>query len=364
MLKDVTLNNLVGDKIKLCDKCPVCKKHMVYEVYCYKCFGENPQGINTVFGKIDDKIESYIKSLSYMDLNSLIGDVRCVHKNCCNELFNRKRYLKSLGGLRYNFDKKVIFTLFDSYKELLIYAQENIDTIFTNKGFEKKLLITIDPELKDADSMFATDKYSYDYDKQLFITKTIENIKSLIEITMKDRLKNYDPTTKLARYMRYTKKTDGTLNQGKKYAYGKILDIIKEINDDRIIQVFREFKVKNLVTGENMFIDGIIFIKSDNKNKYHPVVIELDDKTHDLLVDSKYRLNDLAKNIFCKRNGISMIRVNTSDFNADMLRKILNVISGSKHAKLAAMKNFASDRLEHFNKLVNTYDMLQFINPT
>ena len=362
MLKDVTLNNLVDDKIKLCDKCPVCKKQMVYEVYCYTCFGKHPHNINNIFEQIDSKIESYIKSLSYMDLNSLVGDVRCVHKNCCNELFNKKRYVKSLGGLRHNFDKKVIFTLFDSYKELVTYAQENIDTMFTNRGFEKKLTITIDPELKEIESIFATDIYSYNYDKQLFITKTIENIKSLIETTMKDRLKNYDPNTKLARYMRYTKKTDGSLNQGKKYAYGKIMDIINEINDDRIIQVFREFKVKNLVTGENMFIDGMIFIKTANKNKYHPIVIELDDNTHDLLVDSKYRLNDLAKNIFCKRNGISMIRIDTSDFTADLLKKILNVIYESKYAKLAAMKNFSCDRLEHFNKLVNTYDLLKFIN--
>jgi len=362
MIKDKTLNDLVNKKIKLCNKCPLCKKDMIYEVYCYTCFGKNPQNINSIFDKIDTKIEDYIKSMSYIDLNCIVGDIRQVHKNCCSELFNKKRYLKSLGGLRYNFDNKVVFTLFDSYKELLTYAKENISTLFTNKGFEKKLTIKIDPEIKDTTSIFATDQYNYEYDKQLFITKTIENIKSLIDITLKDRLKNHDPTTKLARYMRYTKKTDGSLNQGKKYAYGKILDVIKEINDDRIIQVFREFKVKNLVNNENMFIDGVIFIKTNKPNRYHPVVIELDDNTHDLLIDSKYRLNDLAKNIFCKRNGISMIRVNTSDFDYNLLKKILNVLSESKNAKLAAMKKYESDRLAHFTKLVDTYDILNFIN--
>ena len=166
-----------------------------------------------------------------------------------------------LGELQYSFNEGVKFTLFDDYKELYEYSKENTHKLFNNKGFAKKKILKINPELKEVNTVTATDEYSYEYDKQLFITKTVENIKSLIDVTMKDRLKDKNPTSKLARYMRYTKKTDGTLNQGKKYAYGKILDVILELNDDRVIQVFREFLVKNLVNGERMFIDGLIFVK-------------------------------------------------------------------------------------------------------
>ena len=361
MLSDETLNKFIKEKLALCDKCPSCSKKLLYEVYCYKCFGEKPWKINNVFDKIDEKIETHINSMSYLDLNTLVGNVRQVHKDCCNELYNKKREVKASGELLYSFNEGVKFTLFDTYKELFEYSKKNTHKLFNNKGFAKKLSLKINPELAEATSVTSTDESSYEYDRQLFITKTVENIKALIDTTMKERLKNQNPSSKLARYMRYTKKTDGTLNQGKLYAYGKILDIILELNDKRIIQVFREFLVKNLVSGEKMLLDGLIFVKI-KKGYYHPVVIELDDKTHDRLVDSKYRLNDLAKNIFCKKNGISMIRVNTSDFNADLLSKIIEIVHTSKHAKFAAMKNFENERQEHFSKLINTYDMLKFIN--
>lgn len=365
MLSDETLNEFIDEKLELCEECPTCGKRLQYEVYCYDCFGNKTKKINSIFNKIDDKIEKYIKSMSYLDLNTLVGNVRQVHVNCCSELYNRKRRVKMLGELRYNFDDNVKFTMFSTYKELFEYCKSHTDRLFNNRGFAKKLIIKANPELLEMKSIAATDEYNYEYDKQLFITKTIENIKSLIDVTMKDRMKNVDPKSKLARYMRYTKKTDGTLNQGKLYAYGKIMDVILqyvEMNSDHnIMQIFREFEVKNLITGERMFLDGVVFLKA-GKRRYHPLVIELDDKTHDLLVDSKYRLNDLAKNIFCKKNGISMIRVNTSDFNVDLFAKIIKVVSGSKRAKFAALKNFEAERIDHFTKLSGTYDMLEFIN--
>ena len=109
-----------------------------------------------------------------------------------------------------------------------------------------------------------------------------------------------------------------------------------------------------------MYFDGLFFMKEPN-NKYHPVVIELDDKTHDLLIKPKYRLNDLAKNIFCQKNNISIIRLNTKDFNSLLFEKILNIIKKSKKAKFVASKFFEKERIEHFKLLSNTFDLINFL---
>jgi hypothetical protein len=151
------------------------------------------------------------------------------------------------------------------------------------------------------------------------------------------------------------------LNQGKKYAYGKIIDVLDKINfkehNIQIVQFFREFLIRDIVEGEIMFLDGLIFLKISN-NQYHPIVLELDDKTHDKLSEPKYRLNDLAKNIFCKKNGISIIRLDTVKFTLEVIVRILQVISTSKQAKLVAKKTFSDERIKHFDKLCNTYDLL------
>jgi hypothetical protein len=353
-----TLTEFVYKKDKMCGKCPFCKASIPYEIYCYKCYNK----INIYGEKMDMDMEKYIKKTSYIELNTMISKVRQAHNNCITVLSRKKKMMKSLGVYSASFNDNVKIELFKSYKKLHEYSKKNINTLFNNKKFNKKLLIKIDLELKSEKNIFATDKYVYEYDRQLFLTRTVGNLKSVIETVMKNKMKNHKPGGKTGNYMRYTKRKDGTLNQGKKYAYGKILDIIDSIKDKvPIIQVFREYKIKDLVKGETMFFDGLLFIKV-SKKEYHPIVIELDDKTHDRLHDSKYRLNDLAKNIFCKKNGVSMIRLDTVDFNKKILLKILNVILKSKNAKLAAMKNYESKRIEHFNKLTKTYDMLEFLN--
>ena len=96
------------------------------------------KNINKIFNGIDNNIEEYIQSLSYIDLNSLLGHIKQYHKKCIQELFIAKVDIKILKELRCNFDKNVIFTLFDSYKELVDYAKKNIDNIFNNKKFNKK----------------------------------------------------------------------------------------------------------------------------------------------------------------------------------------------------------------------------------
>lgn len=352
------LNDFVYKRIKMCGKCPFCKKTIQYEIYCYKCY----EKINKRNEKMDDEIETCIENMSYLDLNSIVSKVRQAHRDCITELSRKKKLMNSLSVYSSTFTENVKNQLFASYKKLFEYSKDNLNTIFNNKKFKKKLLIDMDLELRTEKEVFATDKCVYDYDKQLFLLRTVENIKSMVETVMKNKMKNHKPGSKVGNYMRYTKRTDGTLNQGKKYAYGKMIDIISEIKDKiPILQVFREFKIKNLVQGETMFFDGLIFLKID-KRRYHPIVLELDDKTHDRLKDSKYRLNDLAKNIFCKKNGVSMIRLNTVDFNKKILLKILTVILKSKTAKLAAMKSYEDKRKDHFNKLSGTYDLLALIS--
>lgn len=367
MINDTTITDFIEKRLDHCDKCPVCKKDLELETYCYECQGNKKKKLDKIISKEDSNLEDYIHSKPILELNTLVGEVRQKHNDECNELFRSKKRVNILKELRHNFDRKVKFTIFNDYSELYKYAVKNLDGIFNNKLFQKKLKIKIDPELDTALSINETDNAVKAYDKQLVLVKTLENIKALIDITMKERMKEQIPSSKMVRYMRYTKKTDGSLNQGKKYAYGHIITVINKVIDNdknlrnNVIQIFREFPAKNLVKGEKMFIDGMIFLKVDDKH-YHPIVVELDDKTHDRLTESKYRLNDIAKNVFCQQNGISMIRMNTSDFNSKVLKKILNKICSSKHAKLAAMKSYEKERKEHFHKLSKTYDILEFLN--
>lgn len=341
--------------------CRYCNKKLIYEIYCYKCIKK----INKYIDSIDNNIEIYINSLSYTTITSILSSIRQLHADNCFILGKKKKQIKSISDLYFSFMKEInTLPLFDSYKDLYEYSKNNLNNLFKNDNFEKKLKIKIDNELKSTSNIFSTDLYNYEYDKQLFIVKTIENIKALMELLAKEKIKEQIPYAKLGKYMRTTKKTDSTLNQGKLYAYGKILDVIKEINTKehniKIIQVFREFLLKDIVKGENMFFDGLIFLQIDN-NTYHPIVIELDDMTHDKLTESKYRLNDLGKNIFCKKNGISLIRLDTVKFNLKIIVKILKVIASSKKAKLVTKANYEDERIKHFNNLSNTYDLLNLI---
>ena len=357
---DKVLNKLVNKKILFHIEnktCRICGNILRFEVYCYKCYKENDKDGE----KLDIKIEKYIHSLSYVDLSSLLSSVRQSHVNNCIQLGTSKRKVKSISDLYGSFTKEIKTNIFASYGDLYKYSKRNIDTLFKNDKFSDKLEIKIDNTLKNITCIFSTELYNYEYDKQLFSTKTIENIKSLMEIDIKERTKDHIPSAKLGKYMRSTKKTDGSVNQGKKYAYGKIIDILDKINikdhSIEIIQFFREFLIKDIVEGETMFLDGLIFLKIGEK-KYHPIVLELDDTTHDRLTDPKYRLNDLAKNIFCKKNGISIIRLDTIRFTLEIIVRILKVIVKSKKAKLVAKKTYSDERLKHFDKLCNTYDLL------
>ena len=360
---DKRLNKIVNNKFAFPKKCPHCKRPLKFEVYCYKCYNKSNKDI----GKLDNKIEKYVHSMSYTDLSSTLSSVRQSHVNSCILLGKKKRSVKSVADLHHSFVKKINPKVFKSYKELYNYSKKNSDTLFKNKKFAKKLLIKIGDVLLSSSSVFATDYHNYEYDKQLFIAKTIENVKSLMETDIKERTKDQVPSAKLGKYMRFTKKTDGTINQGKKYAYGKMADVLEKINEKEhgieIMQVFREYLLKDVVKGEKMFLDGLIFLRI-NRKYYHPIVLELDDATHDWLSDPKYRLNDLAKNIFCKKNGISMVRLDTVNFNLPTIVRILQVLSNSKRPKLAAKKTYEKERLEHFEKLGNTYDLLDLVTKT
>ena len=363
---DKNLNKLVNDKISFyVDNkiCKLCGNILRFEVYCYKCYAGQCNDKNG--DNLDNKIEKYIHSLSYVDLSSLLSSVRQSHVNNCIELGKAKRKVKSISDLYSSFTKVVKTNIFGSYGDLYKYAKRNIDTLFKNNKFSDKLEIKIDNILSSSKCVFSTELHNYEYDKQLFIAKTIENVKSLMETDIKERTKDHIPSSKLGKYMRYTKQTDGTLNQGKKYAYGKIIDVLDKINfkdhNIQIVQFFREFLIRDIVEGEIMFLDGLIFLKISN-NQYHPIVLELDDKTHDKLVEPKYRLNDLAKNIFCKKNGISIIRLDTVKFTLEVIVRILQVISTSKQAKLVAKKSYYDERIKHFDKLCNTYDLLCLVN--
>jgi hypothetical protein len=357
--------NLINNKFEniFTGCCRFCNKKLTYEIYCYKCIKK----INKYIDSIDNNIEIYINSLSYTTITSMLSSIRQLHADNCFLLGNKKKQIKSISDLYFSFMKEIKHTLplFDSYKDLYDYSKNNLNNLFKNDNFGKKLKIKIDNELKSNSNIFSTDLYNYEYDKQLFIVKTIENIKALMELLAKEKIKEQIPYAKLGKYMKTTKKTDGTINQGKLYAYGKILDVLKEINtkehDIQIIQVFREFLLKDIVKGENMFFDGLIFLKVINERTYHPVVIELDDMTHDRLTESKYRLNDFGKNIFCKKNGISLIRLDTVKFNLKIIVKILKVIASSKKAKLVTKATYEDERIKHFNNLSNTYDLLNLI---
>lgn len=350
------IKKIIYEKINMCGYCEICKCDIPYEVYCYKCY----DSINEKISNIDDKLDKLIDSMSYLDLNSLVSEIRQLHKTCCQDLFRVKRLTRGLSCLHKTFTESVKIEIFKSYKKLNDYAKRDLEWVFNNKKFKKKLELKFNLSLIDAKSVFTTDEVNYNYDKQLFITKIIENLKAMIEISMKSKARSHNPNSKTGKYMRFTKKGDGTLNQGKKYAYGKILDIIKTVNDDDIIQVFREFKIKNIVKGSTMFLDGLVFLKIA-KNTYHPIVIELDDKTHDRLTEPNFRLNDLAKNIFCKKNGISIIRIDTIDFDENIFSKAINVIKNSSKAKLVAMKDYKERRISHFNKLENTYEYIKLM---
>jgi hypothetical protein len=351
--------NLINNKFDniFTGNCRFCNKTLIYEIYCYKCIKKNNEYIDS----IDNKIEIYINSLSYTTITCILSSIRQLHADNCCILGKKKQQLKSISDLYFSFIKNIKKpTIFPSYKDLYLYAQKYINTLFKNDNFSKKLLIEIGREKTNC--IFTTDLYNYEYDKQLFIVKTYENIKSLMETLIKTKTKEQLPYSKLGRYMRTTKKTDSSINQGKLYAYGKILDIIKNVenNDVRIIQVFREFLIKNIVDGEVMFFDGLLFLQV-SQTQYHPVVIELDDTTHNKLNDSKYRLNDIAKNIFCKKNGISIIRLDTISFNLKTITKILKILTQSSKAKLVAKSTYNDERIEHFTKLSNTYDLVNLI---
>ena len=346
--------SILEKKLSIIDKCVCCKKDLKYETYCYLCF--NKSVYNFKINDVDDEINDFINLQNLDILNSILNKLREKKKYYLELVFKNKNNFLDIINFKKEFEKNLKLNIFNNYSELVKYTKKNIDSIFNNSKFKKKFFF-------DIKNIIHLDKFKdinlkFNYDKSLFILNTHNNIISLIENKIKSKLIN-NSKTKKSKFIKCTTLKDDTTTQGKKFAYGKLLDIINELNDDRIKLIFREYKLSNIIKNENIFFDGLIFVQINND--LHPIVIELDDKTHELLTDSKIRLNDISKNIFCFKNGISLLRIYTVNFNKNILKKVIDVLEKSKTSKFATENNYEIEKKEHFKKLTSTYDFLKFI---
>ena len=346
--------SILDKKLHIIDYCVCCNKKLNYETYCYLCFSkiEYSKKIND----IDDDLYNYICNQNLDILNNILNILRNKKKEYLEIVFKNKNNFLDINNFKKEMEDNLKINIFNNYSDLVSYSKKNIDSLFNNNKFKKKFYF-------DVKNLINIQKYTdlklkYDYEKSLFILNNYNNLISIIENNIKNKLVS-KANTKKSKFIKCTTLKDNTTNQGKKFAYGKLLSVIEELNDDRIKLIFREYKICNIIKNENMFFDGMILIKINNN--LHPIIIELDDKTHELLSDSKIRLNDIAKNIFCFKNGISMLRIYTINFNKNILKKVIDVLEKSKLSKLATENTYENDKKKHFSKLINTYDFLKFI---